>query len=80
MAQRQAAGAQRSWRGTLDRARATIAEGSARPRKLALGSYALFAVAFVSLFPAVAGIALLATALNGMITLACALVLATVER
>ena len=80
MAQREAAAARRSWRGTLGRAQAAIAEASARPRKLALGSYALFAVAFVSLFPAVAGIALLATALNGMITLACALVLATVER
>jgi hypothetical protein len=34
----------------------------------------------VSLFRSVAGIALLANALNGMITLACALVLATVER
>ena len=48
--------------------------------KLALGSYALFAFAFVSLFPAVAGIALLASVLNGVITLACALLLATVER
>lgn len=80
MARRQAASPQRSTWGALGRAQAAVAEWSARPRKLALGSYALFACAFVSLFPAVAGIALLASALNGVITLACALVLATVER
>ena len=80
MAQPQGAGAQRSSWGPLGRAKAAVAEGSARPRKLALDSYALFALAFVSLFPAVAGTALLACALNGMITLACALMLATVER
>ena len=80
MARRQAGGTWRSSWGSLARAQAAIAESSARPRKLALGSYALFAFAFVSLFPAVAGIALLASVLNGVITLACALLLATVER
>ena len=80
MARLQATGLRRTSWGSLGRAQAAIAESSPRPRKLALGSYALFALAFVSLFPAVAGTALLASALNGVITLACALMLATVER
>jgi hypothetical protein len=67
-------------RGSLGRAQAALAERWARPRKLALGSYAFFALAFVSLFPAVAGTALLAVALNGMVTLAGASMLATTER
>ncbi len=77
---RQAAASLRSSWGALARAQSAIAERSARPRKLVLGSYAFFALAFVSLLPGVLGTALLAAALNGVITLACALILATVER
>ncbi len=77
---RQAAASLRSSWGVLARAQSAIAERSMRPRKLALGSYAFFALAFVSLLPAVVGTALLAAALNGVITLGFALLLAAVER
>ena len=73
-------GTLRSSFGALERVQAALAERWARPRKLAIGAFLFFAVAFVSLFSTVAAIAIVATALNGVVTLACASALATAER
>ena len=63
-------GSLRSYGRAGARIQDAIMSRAARPRKLALAAYALFALAFVASFPQWAAIAVGAVVLNGLITLA----------
>ena len=67
-----------SWQAG-SRAQCALAERWARPRKLVVASYLFFSLAFLSLFPGLASVAVGALALNGVITLAGTTLLAAVE-
>ena len=80
MAASGASGSLRSYGRAGLRIQAALARRAARPRRLALAAYALFALAFVANFPQWAGIALGALALNAAATLSATTLLAAVER
>ena len=70
MATERLTGSLRSYGRAGARIQDAITSRAARPRKLALAAYALFALTFVATFPQWAAIAAGAIVLNGLVTLA----------
>ncbi len=78
-AEEDTAGSLRSYGRAGLRIRDALARRAARPRRLAVAAFALFALAFLANFPQWAGIALGAVALNAIATLGLTTLLAAVE-